>query len=104
MLAVTIDNLPGFEIKHVIGEVIGMAVRSQNPFVEGIRRVSGEPNSKMPEMLRRWRTQAISHMVEQAYERGANAVVGVRFDQRVIGSYTEICAYGTAVFIVPGPP
>jgi hypothetical protein len=41
-------------------------------------------------------------MLGRAYRRGANAVVGMRFDHRSISeSWTEICAYGTAVFVTP---
>jgi uncharacterized protein YbjQ (UPF0145 family) len=102
MFAVTIDTLPGYEIKEVIGEVLGITARPQNVFVEGVRELSGAMNPQLPKALRRWREDAIARMVETAYRRGANAVIGVRFDHRSISStWTEICAYGTAVFVVP---
>jgi uncharacterized protein YbjQ (UPF0145 family) len=73
-------------------------------FLEGIKVRSGEMSPKMPQLLRKWRQDAIARMVAEAYELGANAVVGVRFDHRAVGSaWTEICAYGTAVFIVCTP-
>jgi uncharacterized protein YbjQ (UPF0145 family) len=101
MMAVTIDNLPGYEIKQVFGEVVGTTARTQNVFLEGIKVRSGGVSPKMPELLRKWRQDAIARMVAEAYQMGANAVVGVRFDHRAVGSdWTEICAYGTAVFIV----
>jgi uncharacterized protein YbjQ (UPF0145 family) len=102
MMAVTIDSLPGYEIKEVFGEVLGTTARTQNVFAEGIKTPSGEKRPDMCQLLRKWRADAIARMVEEAYQRGANAVVGVRFDHRAIGAgWTEICAYGTAVFIVP---
>jgi uncharacterized protein YbjQ (UPF0145 family) len=102
MMAVTIDNLPGYEIKEVFGEVLGTTARTQNVFTEGIKAPSGMKLPEISQSLRKWRADAIARMVEEAYERGANAVVGVRFDHRSIGAgWTEICAYGTAVFIVP---
>ena len=105
MLAVTIDSLPGYEIEEVLGEVLGTTARQQNVFLEGIRELSGGVGGRMPGTLKRWREEAIANMVEAAYRRGANAVVGMRFDHRAIGtSWTEICAYGTAVFVVPVPP
>jgi uncharacterized protein YbjQ (UPF0145 family) len=101
MLAVTIDSLPGYEIKEVIGEVLGVTARPQNVYAEGVKALSGQLNPQ-PRTLSRWRQDAIAVMVETAYRRGANAVVGMRFDHRAIGStWTEICAYGTAVFVVP---
>ena len=101
MLAVTIDNLPGYEVRKVLGEVLGTTARQQNAFMEGIRELSGGPGRNLPVVLRKWREDAIASMVEIAYRRGANAVVGMRFDHRAIGpTWTEICAYGTAVFVV----
>ena len=39
-------------------------------------------------------------MVEEAEAKGANAIVAMRFDTSEMGdTWTEICAYGTAVTI-----
>jgi uncharacterized protein YbjQ (UPF0145 family) len=101
MMAVTIESLPGYEIKRVFGEVLGTTARTQNAFTEGIKINSGAVSPRMPQVLRKWREDAIARMVEEAYQLGANAVVGLRFDHRTVGAgWTEICAYGTAVFIV----
>jgi uncharacterized protein YbjQ (UPF0145 family) len=101
MLAVTIDNLPGYEIKRVIGEVVGTTARTRNPYSEGIKVLSGSVNPGMQDALCQWREDAVARMLDHAYRRGANAVVGMRFDHREISnSWTEICAYGTAVFVV----
>jgi uncharacterized protein YbjQ (UPF0145 family) len=102
MLAVTIDNLPGYQIKQVLGEVLGTTARRQNAFMEGVLTQGGREDRKTPDLLRRWREDAVSRMVQAAYDRGGNAVVGMRFDHRPISAmWTEICAYGTAVFVVP---
>jgi len=102
MFAVTIDSLPGYDVKEVVGEVVGTTARKQNVFMEGIRELSGARGRQMSQVLKKCREDAIARMVEDAYRRGANAVVGVRFDHRAIGTeWTELCAYGTAVFIVP---
>jgi uncharacterized protein YbjQ (UPF0145 family) len=102
MLVVTTDSLPGYEVRHVIGEVLGVIARSRNPFIEGIKVMTGGVNPNTPIVLTRWRQEAIGRLVAQAEERGANAVIGMRFDNRDVGDYwTEICAYGTAVLVVP---
>jgi uncharacterized protein YbjQ (UPF0145 family) len=42
-------------------------------------------------------------MVEHATERGANAVVCMRFDaNEIMAGVTEVLAYGTAVVVEPG--
>jgi Putative heavy-metal-binding len=41
-------------------------------------------------------------MVSEAQRRGANAIVAMRFDSGSIGQqWSEICAYGTAVWVTP---
>ena len=56
----------------------------------------------MTKALEDSRNQVIGRMVEQAEAKGANAIVGMRFDTSEMGTnWTEICAYGTAVRIKP---
>jgi hypothetical protein len=40
-------------------------------------------------------------MVEEARRRGSNAIIAMRFDSGAIGQWSEICAYGTAVWVEP---
>jgi uncharacterized protein YbjQ (UPF0145 family) len=102
MFAVTIDSLPGYEIKEIFGEVLGLTARPQNAFVEGVRELSGTPTRNAPQVLRKWREDAVARMLQAAYRQGANAVIGMRFDHRAISAgWVELCAYGTAVFVVP---
>jgi hypothetical protein len=44
----------------------------------------------------------VTRLFDSAKARGANAIIGMRFDTSDIGdSWTEICAYGTAVIAIP---
>jgi uncharacterized protein YbjQ (UPF0145 family) len=102
MFVVTTDTLPGFDVKEVIGGVVGAIARPLNVYTEGVKALSGGLSPAMPQALSRWREDAMARMAERAYHLGANAVLGMRFDHRqVSSSWTEICAYGTAVFVVP---
>jgi uncharacterized protein YbjQ (UPF0145 family) len=102
MFAVTIDHLPGFEIKEVIGDVTGSIAREWNAFMEGVRGLSGGLNPRTPMVLSAVRRDAVRRMLEAAYERGGNAVIGMRFAHRALNEqWTEVCAYGTAVLVVP---
>ncbi len=102
MLTVTIDSVPGYDIKQVYGEVLGTTARPQNVYSEGIRALPGDNGRPTTQVLTKLREDAIARMVQAAYRHGANAVLGMRFDHRSVGpGWTEICAYGTAVFIVP---
>jgi hypothetical protein len=44
----------------------------------------------------------MGRMLEAARQKGGNAVIGMRFDTSEMGeTWTELCAYGTAVVAVP---
>ncbi len=52
----------------------------------------------MIKMLATGRMDAQQRLVEEAESKGANAVIAFRFDTSELGTtWTEICAYGTAV-------
>lgn len=99
MLIVTTESIPGRPIRTVIGEVIGVTARNTNPFIEGIRQLDGVKRSPAPSLIR-WRREAIEQMVAEAKKLGADAVIGMKFDNRQITpAWSEICAYGTAVIL-----
>ncbi len=101
MLVVTTDSIPGYEVRAVIGEVVGVTARTFNPYIEGVKSLNGRLNPQLVLLLTQIRQEAVAHMADAANRRGANAVVGMRFDNRdVTPPWREICAYGTAVFVV----
>ena len=101
MLITTANDLPGYSIDEVYGEVFGLTVRSRNigsQMGAGLKSMLGGELKGMTKALVDSRDQVIERMTEQAEARGANAVVAMRFDTSDMGgSWTEICAYGTAV-------
>jgi uncharacterized protein YbjQ (UPF0145 family) len=100
MLVVTTDVIPGYEVRAVIGEVVGVTARSFNPFVEGVKSLNGRLNPQLVRLFTQIRQEAVAHMVEAATRRGANAIIGMRFDHRgVTPAWNEVCAYGTAVLV-----
>jgi uncharacterized protein YbjQ (UPF0145 family) len=102
MLVVTTETVPGFRVDSVIGHVLGVTARGLNPFNEGVKLLEGGINPRMAASLEKWRQEAVTNMIEQATRRGANAVLGMRFDHRHISpAWVEICAYGTAVQLHP---
>jgi uncharacterized protein YbjQ (UPF0145 family) len=105
MLVVTTEALAGYQVERVLGEVIGVVGRSRNPFREGLRALPGEVEPDMLRVLVQYRRDAIAEMVQQARQSGANAVISMRFDHRSISdAWEEICAYGTAVYVVQVVP
>jgi uncharacterized protein YbjQ (UPF0145 family) len=100
VLIATTNDVPGYEIEEVIGEVFGLTVRSRNlgsQIGAGLKSLVGGELRGMTKMLAEGRQEAITRLVEEAESKGGNAVLAMRFDTSELGStWTEICAYGTA--------
>ena len=105
MLVVTTNEIPGWQIQRVCGEVFGLTVRSRNAFSQigaGFKSLMGGELKGMTENLVNSRNEVMGRMLEAARARGGNAVIAMRFDTSEMGdTWTEICAYGTAVVAVP---
>ena len=101
MLITTMNDIPGYEIDEVFGEVMGLTVRSRNigsQIGAGLKSIMGGELKGMTKALTDSRLQVVERMVQEAEARGANAIIAMRFDTSELGStWTEICAYGTAV-------
>jgi uncharacterized protein YbjQ (UPF0145 family) len=101
MIISTMNDLPGYEIEEVLGEVFGLTVRSRNlgsQIGASLKSLVGGELKGMTKMLAAGREHATERLVAEAEAKGANAVLAFRFDTSELGStWTEICAYGTAV-------
>src|SRR5438094_2855137 len=101
MIVTTMNDIPGYEVDEVYGEVMGLTVRSRNigsQFGAGLKSILGGELKGMTKALVDSREEVTRRMVEEAEAKGANAIVAMRFDTSEMGSnWTEICAYGTAV-------
>jgi len=95
------NDLPGYEIEEVFGEVFGLTVRSRNigsTLGAGFKSLIGGELKGMTKMLASGRADATQRLSEEAEAKGANPIIAFRFDTSELGStWTEICAYGTAV-------
>ena len=104
MLISTTFDLAGYELTANLGEVFGLTVRARNVgagCVAGFRSLVGGEIPEFTKLLVQSRNEAMARMVDEATRRGANAVVGMRFDGGAFGQWSEICAYGTAVWAEP---
>ena len=107
MLISTMNDIPGHQVDEVFGEVFGLIVRSRNigsTIGAGFKSLKGGELKGMTKMLVEGRDHATARLVEEAEAKGANAVIAFRFDTSQLGdTWTEVCAYGTAVRISPAP-
>ncbi len=101
MLIVTTNDLPGYRVDEVLGEIFGLTVRSRNAFSQmgaGLKSIIGGELRGMTTALTDSRNQVMQRLIDEATARGANAILAMRFDTSEMGNvWTEICAYGTAV-------
>ena len=101
MIVTTMNDIPGYEIDEVFGEVMGLTVRSRNigsQIGAQLKSIIGGELKGMTKALMDSRQQVMERMIEEAEGKGANAIIAMRFDTSELGTtWTEICAYGTAV-------
>ena len=107
MLIVTSNDIPGYRVVAVLGEVMGMTVRSANigaNFVAGLRSIGGGEVNEYTRLVYESRQQVMERMWGDAVGRGGNGIIAMRFDTGEIGqAFSEVCAYGTAVVVEPIP-
>jgi uncharacterized protein YbjQ (UPF0145 family) len=104
VIVVTTNDIPGYRIQAVLGEVMGLTVRSTNigaSFTAGLRSIGGGELPEFTKIMYESRQEVTHRMVTEAQQRGANAIVAMRFDTDSIGQFSEVCAYGTAVIVEP---
>ncbi|RJQ88262.1 YbjQ family protein [Amycolatopsis panacis] len=101
----TMNDLPGFRVVRVFGEVFGLTVRSRNLFSNigaGFKSMAGGELKGLSKLLADSRNEALFRLSQEAVQQGANAVLALRFDcNEIAQSASEIAAYGTAVYVVP---
>jgi uncharacterized protein YbjQ (UPF0145 family) len=103
ILVSTMNDVPGYRVERVLGEVTGLTVRSRNIGAQlgaGLKSILGGELRGLTKQLQQSRDEAMERMIEAAHERGANAVLAMRFDSDEVGNgYQELVAYSTAVVI-----
>ncbi len=94
-------ELNGYKVTQTLGVVRGITVRSRGlggNVAGGLQSLFGGKLSIYVELCEKAREEAFQHMLQHAFERGANAIISMRYDaNEVMQGITEVLAYGTAV-------
>jgi len=102
MITTSIE-LNGYRITKNLGVVRGITVRSRSLFgnmAGGIQSLFGGTISIYVDLCEKTREEAFRLMMQHAAERGANAIINMRYDaNEVMKGITEVLAYGTAVMV-----
>ena len=105
ILVVTTNDVPGYQITNVAGEVCGLAVRARTAFTNmgaSYRTMSGGEVAGYARLLVDSRREAVDRLKVETAAVGANAVVALRYDSGEIADLlNEVAAYGTAVTVEP---
>jgi uncharacterized protein YbjQ (UPF0145 family) len=104
-MTTTAFTLDGYRIVRSFGVVRGITVRSRSVFGTigaSLQTIVGGNITLFSELCEQTRAEAFEMMVNHAVERGANAVIGVRYDAtEIMQGVTEVLCYGTAVVMEP---
>ena len=105
MIIVTTNDIAGYRIDAIYGEVMGLTVRSRDigaSFTASLRSIAGGELPEMTRLLYESRHEVMRRMIAEAEAKGANAIVAMRFDTSHLGTnWTEVCVYGSAVIVSP---
>jgi len=100
-MVTTAFTLDGFHIERNLGIVRGIIVRSRSVFGTlgaSLQTLVGGDITLFTKLCEETRSHAFQRMCEHAFEVGANAVIGTRYDAtEVMQGVTEVLCYGTAV-------
>lgn len=106
-MTTTAFTLDGYRITKTFGIVRGIVVRSRSIFgtIGGsLQTLVGGNITLFTNLCEKTREDAFEMMLDHAGERGANAVIGVRYDAtELLQGVTEVLCYGTAVYVEKNP-
>jgi uncharacterized protein YbjQ (UPF0145 family) len=99
----TSTALEGYRVLSHLGIVRGITVRSRSllgNLAGGLQTLLGGQISIYVDLCEKTREEAFQFMMQHAAERGANAIISMRYDaNEVMNGVTEVLAYGTAVVV-----
>src|SRR5436305_8908063 len=92
-IGTTMNDMPGYEVDEVYGEVMGLTVRSRNigsQIGASLKSILGGELKGMTKALIDSREQVMQRMIEEAETKGGNAIIAMRFDTSEMGpQWTE---------------
>jgi uncharacterized protein YbjQ (UPF0145 family) len=104
-MTTTAFTIDGYRITRNMGVVRGIVVRSRSVFGTigaSLQTIVGGNISLFSELCEKTREDAFETMLAHAWDLGANAVIGIRYDAtELMSGVTEVLCYGTAVVVEP---
>ena len=102
-MVTTAFTLDGYKIVTNLGVVRGITVRSRSVVGNmgaAFQMFFGGNITVFSTLCEQARSEAFELMLQHASERGANAIIGMRYDAtEIMNGVSEVLAYGTAVVV-----
>ncbi len=103
IMMTTCDDVPGYRIVRTVGLVRGNTVRTRHAghdIMAVFKTLVGGEVENYTKMIAESREQALDRMAAEALDKGANAIVAIRFcTSEIMTGAAELLAYGTALVI-----
>jgi uncharacterized protein YbjQ (UPF0145 family) len=104
-MTTTTFTLDGYKVVRTLGVIRGITVRSRSIFgtlAGTLQTIRGGNISFFTELCEKTREEAFETMMAHAWDLGANAIIGIRYDAtELMSGVTEVLCYGTAVIVEP---
>lgn len=101
MLYSTTESIAGKEVTETLGIVMGNVVQAKHigrDIMASLKSIVGGEIRGYTEMLTDARNLAIQRLIAEARDKGADAIIGVRFTtSTIMDGSSEILVFGTAV-------
>ncbi len=105
MIITPASSIAGYRVVKTFGLVRGNTIRARNlgrDILAVIKNMIGGEIEEYTKLMGESRDQALDRMAANANELGANAITDVKFmTSYIMGSASEILAYGNAVTVEP---
>jgi uncharacterized protein YbjQ (UPF0145 family) len=96
-------DVAGHRVSRTLGLVYGSTIRARHigkDIMAALKNLVGGEIHEYTKLMGEAREQAIDRMIAQATDRGANAVINVRFSTSyIMSNASEILVFGDAVII-----
>lgn len=103
MIVVSTESIPGKKIVKTLGVVKGNTIRARHlgkDILAFFKNMVGGEIEEYTKLIAEAREQALDRMIVDAQEKGANAIINLRFSTSyIMQNASEILAYGTAVMV-----
>ena len=103
MIITSCENISGKKVVKTLGLVKGNTIRARHigrDIAAGLRGLIGGEIVEYTKLIAESREQSIDRMVVDAKEKGANAIIMIRFStSEIMKGAAELLSYGTAVIV-----